>query len=116
MGQETAGWGGAELSLASGAAGTAAGAADASLESLEEALECARAVLETARGSAPGMRGFGISHSGLDMRASVAKPMMVASITEAIARHESRLSVRSVSFGGDGAGRLSPKVEVAFNG
>jgi uncharacterized protein len=71
-------------------------------------------ILSTRQGTVPLYRGFGLPMNFIDKPIPVAKTLMIAEITEAIAEYEPRANLISVSFEIDESApeRLIPTVEV----
>lgn len=70
-------------------------------------------ILATPKGSVPMYRDFGLPQDFVDRSAAVAKPMICATVKEAIETYEPRAQVLNVSFSEDHApGQLIPIVEV----
>lgn len=74
-------------------------------------------ILKTRQQSVPLYRGFGLPMRFIDKPIPVAKPMLIAEITEAISEYEPRATVLNVTFEIDESvpGRLIPTVEVEIN-
>lgn len=74
-------------------------------------------ILSTRQQTVPLYRGFGLPMQFIDKPIPVAKPLMIAEITEAIAEYEPRAKLIGVSFEIDESvpGRLIPTVEVEIN-
>ena len=74
-------------------------------------------ILSTRQRSAPLYRDFGLPMDFIDRPIPVARPLLVAEITEAIARYEPRAALIGVTFELDEAipGRLMPTVEVEIS-
>jgi len=74
-------------------------------------------ILSTRQLSVPLYRDFGLPMQFVDKPMPVAKPMLIAEITEAIAEFEPRATLLNVTFEIDETvpGRLIPTVEVEIN-
>ena len=74
-------------------------------------------ILSTRQQSVPLYRGFGLKMQFIDKPVSVARPMMIAEIQEAIMEFEPRATLLGVSFEIDenAPGKLIPTVEVEIN-
>lgn len=74
-------------------------------------------ILATRQGTVPLYREFGLPMRFVDKPMPVAKTLLVAEITEALAEYEPRAKVLNVDFVVDAAtpGKLIPTVEVEIN-
>lgn len=74
-------------------------------------------ILSTPKGSVPMNREFGVDQSFVDKPQPIAEVAMIAPVTEAIHRWESRATVLNVYPAADPTqpGRLIPMVEVDIN-
>lgn len=83
---------------------------------LKEILQNVKTVLTTVKGSVPLDRAFGLTPEGiLDAPIPVAQTKLMGEIVDALRDYEPRVSVKSVSFDGDGLdGKLIPTVKVAI--
>lgn len=74
-------------------------------------------ILSTLQGTVPLYRDFGLNKRSVDKPINVAKPMIIADVTEAINEFEPRARVVSVSFleDKDSPGKLIPIVEVEID-
>lgn len=74
-------------------------------------------ILSTWQNSVPLYRDFGISTEFIDKPVPAAKPLLIASIKEAIEKYEPRATILSVTFDSDNdtPGKITPVLEVEIN-
>lgn len=87
-------------------------------DTVRSVLQNVAIILCTGQRTAPLGRELGLPMDLVDRPIPAAKPLLVASIREAVERYEPRAEVTAVSFAEDPSrpGRLVPTVEVTING
>lgn len=84
---------------------------------IEEILQNISMILQTIKNTAPLYRDFGLSGGFIDKPISVAEPLIVSEVYEAVEKYEPRAKIASVSFESDEyTGKLNPCLEVEING
>lgn len=83
---------------------------------LEGIIQNVYTAITTAQGSVPMARDFGIPLDSLDQPTPIAQAKLTAQIIETVQRHESRVTVLSVSYTDDHKeGKLIPNVRIRVN-
>lgn len=84
---------------------------------IEEIIQNISMILQTVKNTAPLYRDFGISAEFVDKPISVAEPLIIADIYEAIEKYEPRAEIQNIKFEADEkTGKLNPCLEVVING
>lgn len=86
-------------------------------DTVSSVLQNIAVLLSTRQGTVPLYRDFGLPMRFLDKPSSIARPMMVSEVKEAIERFEPRASFVRVLFDQDAGvpGRVIPTVEVEIH-
>ena len=87
-------------------------------DEVKSVLQNIAVVLRTGLRTSPLCRDIGLPTDYVDRPISAAKPLLIASVREAVERFEPRAEVNAVTFTEDPSqpGRLVPKVEVTILG
>ena len=72
-------------------------------------------ILQTIQGSVPLYRQFGLSYNFVDRPIIVARPLLIAAITEAIQEFEPEVTVKNIRFDENIQNGLKPVVEVEIS-
>lgn len=81
---------------------------------VNEILQNVRTILATTKGTIPLDREFGIDGSVIDMSTMQAQAYLTNEIFQAIRRYEPRVSIDNITFDGEIAGKLIPKVVITI--
>lgn len=81
---------------------------------VNEILQNVRTILATTKGTIPLDREFGIDGSVIDMPTMQAQAYLTNEIFQAIRRYEPRVSIDNITFDGEIAGKLIPKVVITI--
>lgn len=81
---------------------------------VNEILQNVRTILATTKGTIPLDREFGIDGSVIDMPTMQAQAYLTNEIFRAIRRYEPRVSIDNITFDGEIAGKLIPKVVITI--
>lgn len=86
-------------------------------DEVQSVLQNVAVILSTPKGSIPLHRDFGIDMTTVDRPLIAAKPLLYASIKEAIEEYEERATVKGITFEADpdAQGKLIATVEVIIN-
>lgn len=84
-------------------------------DELTEILQNVRTIITTVKGTVPLDRDFGVDASIIDMPLTVARPLIIKEVKEAIERYEPRAKFIEMMWNGNyGEGIMTPTVKVAI--
>lgn len=79
---------------------------------VKAAIQHVSSVLRTVQGSVPMCREFGVNNHFVDRPVNVARPLMIAAITEAIQEFVPEAAIKNIRFDEQIENGLKPVVEV----